>query len=80
MPLIAWADITLKPNQPTHKIQEPSAKNGMFDGAVPGVFTCTDLALRMPSEVNRDQCNPAANAMNHNRAREVMKSVTKLSF
>jgi hypothetical protein len=29
---IVCALITLKPNQPTLKIQAPSAKNGMFDG------------------------------------------------
>ena len=27
-----WALITLKPNQPTVRIQAPSARKGMFDG------------------------------------------------
>ena len=32
IPDSSWADITLKPNQPTVKIHEPSAKNGMLEG------------------------------------------------
>ena len=32
MPSMFWADITLKPNQPTVSTQAPSDRNGMLEG------------------------------------------------
>ncbi len=33
-PARVWALITLKPNQPMIRIHDPSARNGMLDGAI----------------------------------------------
>ena len=43
---IAWADITLNPNQPTVSIHAPNAKNGMLEG---GYATMSPLDLYLPN-------------------------------
>ena len=46
---ISWALITLNPNQPTARIQEPSARNGIDEGG---------CALTRPSRVYRPLRGP----------------------
>ena len=65
--------ITLKPNQPTIRIQAPRAKTGCWTAGGPTCCRFCDSGHGAAEQQHGGQGNPAANGMHHHRAGKVME-------
>jgi hypothetical protein len=72
--------MTLKPNQPTVRIQAPSARKGMLEGGCARCAPSFVAAAPRAEQQHRRQRDPAAHRMHHHRAGEVVEFAPKLAF